>query len=75
MKGEIMAFENENMLYRKKDLTLLNVYDMAQILGIGKSKAYKLVKEGKIRAFRIDKKWKVPREAVDEYIMLNSKWL
>jgi excisionase family DNA binding protein len=56
----------------KKDLTLLDVCDLIDILGIGRSKAYELVKSGKIRAFKIGKRWKITQDAVDEFILMNE---
>ena len=38
------------------------------LLAIGKSSAYALVRSGQIRSIRIGKKYRIPREAVTEFI-------
>ena len=43
-----------------------------ELLQIGKSTAYQLLDSGEIKAFRIGRKWKIPKSAVYEYIRLKS---
>jgi excisionase family DNA binding protein len=39
------------------------------ILRIGRSQCYSLLRKGKIKAFKIGKKaWKIPRESLEDYI-------
>jgi len=53
-----------------KSLTI-KVVEAAKLLGISRSLAYELVREGKIPALRLGKKrWVIPRSAIDQ--MLNS---
>ena len=40
-----------------------------ELLYIGKNTAYQLLNDGEIKAFRIGTTWKIPRSAVDEYII------
>ena len=48
---------------------ILTIEELMELLYIGKNTAYKLLKSGEIKAFRIGKVWKIPRESVNEYIM------
>lgn len=51
---------------------LITLEEMQQLLGIGKNTAYKLVKEHKIKCFRIGKLWKIPKRSIEEYILIQS---
>ncbi len=51
---------------------IITIDELCEILLIGKNLAYRLLTEEKIKAFRIGKKWKIPREAVREYILTQS---
>ena len=51
------------------NLEILTVQELMELLYIGKNAAYKLLNEGQIKAFRIGNTWKIPRAAVDEYII------
>ena len=48
---------------------ILTVEELMELLYIGKNTAYQLLKSGEIRAFRIGRVWKIPKEAVSEYIV------
>lgn len=50
---------------------ILTVDELCEVLGIGANAAYQLLNDGAIPAFRIGRRWKIPREAVQEYI---SQW-
>lgn len=52
--------------------TLFTVLELAEYLGIGRNRAYDLLKNGIIPGFRIGATWKVSKVAVDQYIMKNS---
>ena len=47
---------------------ILTVDEFCEILGIGPNTAYQLLHDGIIPAFRIGRRWKIPREAVQQYI-------
>lgn len=49
-------------------MDLITVEEMQELLGIGRNTAYSLLKEHKIKCFRIGKLWKIPRKSVEEYI-------
>lgn len=51
---------------------LITIDELCSILSIGRNAAYGLLKEKKIKAFRIGKVWKIPKMAVDEYILEQS---
>ena len=48
---------------------ILTIEELMELLYIGKNTAYQLLKSGEIKAFKIGKVWKIPRESVNEYIM------
>jgi len=54
------------MEYELKEI--LTVEELMEYLNIGKNSAYALLENGKIKAFRIGRIWKIPRKAVEDYI-------
>lgn len=58
------------MLNNYRDI--LTVYDVAEVLYIGKNRAYELLVSGKLKGFKIGRVWKIPKEAVLEYIASQS---
>ncbi len=54
------------------EATLMTVPELAEYLGIGRNRAYSLLRDGSIKGFRIGSVWKVSREAVDLYIREKS---
>lgn len=58
------------MLNNYRDI--LTVYDVAEILYIGKNRAYELLASGELKGFKIGRVWKIPKEAVQEYISNHS---
>lgn len=47
---------------------ILNLDQFCDLLDVGKSTGYKLLKSGKIRGFKIGKVWKVPKKSVEEFV-------
>jgi len=47
---------------------IMNLAEFMAYLNIGKTTAYKLLKSGKIKVFRIGRVFKIPKKSVDEYI-------
>jgi excisionase family DNA binding protein len=47
---------------------VLRVVDLIPLLSISRNTAYELVRSGKIRSIRIGRGYRIPREAVDEYL-------
>lgn len=52
---------------------LINVDELCELLSIGHNAAYALLNEGKIKAFKIGRVWKISRIAVEKYILTESK--
>ncbi|MBQ9762802.1 MAG: helix-turn-helix domain-containing protein [Phascolarctobacterium sp.] len=52
---------------------ILTVEDVMEILNIGKNAAYDLFRNGEIKCFRLKNRWKVPKQAVVDYINNQSK--
>lgn len=51
---------------------LLTIEDLASMLSIGKNAAYLLLNTKQIKAFRIGRTWKIPKESVELYILKQS---
>ena len=47
---------------------LITVDELCEILLISRSVAYQLLSSGQIKCFRINRKWKIPRSSVYQYI-------
>lgn len=47
---------------------LFTMEELCDYLLIGRNTAYKLLNTGKLRAFRIGRTWKIPRENIQEYL-------
>lgn len=47
---------------------LITIDELCEILMIGQNGAYDLLNSKQIRAFRIGRNWKIPRESVITYI-------
>lgn len=52
--------------------TLMTAPELAEYLGIGKNRAYELLRKNVIKGFRIGTVWKVSKEAVELYIREKS---
>ncbi|MCD8122171.1 MAG: helix-turn-helix domain-containing protein [Clostridiales bacterium] len=56
-----------------QDQEILTVFDVTQILHIGKNRVYELLSSNELNGFRIGRVWKIPRGNLDEYILRQSK--
>lgn len=54
-----------------KNNELIPIDELCETLMIGKNLAYRLLTEKQIKAFKIGKKWKIPRSSVISYIEEN----
>ncbi len=45
----------------------LTVDELCELLKIGHNAAYKLLKSGKLKAFRNGRVWRIPKQAVIDY--------
>ena len=52
---------------------ILNIDQFCELLDIGKSTGYSLLKSGKIKGFKIGKKWKIPTKAVEQFVLSKIK--
>ena len=59
-------FYNDDSLRKYDDV--LTITDLMDYLAVGKNMAYTLIREGKIRSFRIGRNYKIPKQAVIDYI-------
>lgn len=53
--------------------TLITPEEAAELLGCGMNTIYKILNSGKIKAMRIGRIWKIPRRAVQEYIITECR--
>ncbi|MDO5361016.1 MAG: helix-turn-helix domain-containing protein [Eubacteriales bacterium] len=53
-------FENYN--------DILTVEEFAEVLRIGTTQAYRILKRGEIAAYKEGKDWKIPKKSVEQYI-------
>lgn len=67
MNGFSFTYYNEDGLP-----TLMTVPELAEYLGIGKNRAYELLRKNIIKGFRIGTVWKVSKDAVELYIREKS---
>ena len=51
---------------------LVTVEELCEMLTIGKNSAYEILASGKIRAFKHNRIWKIPKVAVINYILGES---
>lgn len=47
---------------------IMSVTDVAEVLCIGKNRVYELLENKSLKGFRIGRVWKIPKEALREYI-------
>lgn len=59
-------FYNDDSLRKYDDI--LTITDLMDYLAVGKNTAYSLIREGKIKSFRIGRNYKIPKQAVIDYI-------
>jgi len=52
---------------------IMTVSDVAEALFIGKNRTYELLNKGVLKGFRIGRVWKIPKAAVQEYILSQSR--
>ena len=54
---------------------ILSIKEVCDILYIGRNRVYELLESSTIKAFRIGNRWKIPKAAVQEYILSQSNLL
>lgn len=56
-----------------QSIEILTVQEVAEILMIGKNQVYDLLQSEDIKAFRMGRVWKIPKQSVEEYILTQSR--
>ena len=51
---------------------ILTIAEIAEILKIGTTQAYKIVRSGQLKAYKEGKDWKIPKIALVKYILEQS---
>lgn len=51
---------------------IMTIADVTEALYIGKNRVYELLETGAIKGFRIGKIWKIPKAALQEYVLSQS---
>lgn len=59
------------MLSQYEDI--MSVWDVADVLFIGKNRVYELLESNQLKGFRIGRVWKIPKEAVKEFIISQAQ--
>ncbi len=52
---------------------ILTVEEACEVLRVGYNALYELLNAGKLKAFRNGRHWRIPKEAIKEYIVEMSK--
>ena len=77
MEGKVMAeylpATMKDRLRELRDSKRMSQRDVADMLGIGMNSVYKLLRSGSIKAMRIGRIWKIPKRAVQEYILQQTQ--
>lgn len=55
-------------------IELISIEELCCTLGIGRNTAYTLLQNGDIHAFRVGKKWKITKAALEQYITEKNKF-
>ena len=53
---------------------ILTITDVAEILKIGTTQAYKIVRAGHLKAYKEGKDGKIPKPALEKYILEQSRF-
>lgn len=51
---------------------ILTIEEVAEILRIGTSQAYKIVRSGQLKAYKEGKDWKILKQALSNYVITQS---
>ncbi len=51
---------------------ILNIREVAAILKVGSTQVYKLVRSGTLKAYKEGKDWKIPKQALIQYVQEKS---
>ena len=51
---------------------ILTVEEVAEILKIGMTQAYKILRSGQLNGYKEGKDWKIPKQALSKYVLTQS---
>lgn len=51
---------------------ILTIEEVSEILKIGMTKTYQLVRSGDLKGYKEGKDWKIPKRALSEYVISRS---
>lgn len=52
---------------------VISVKELCEVLRIGRNRAYELLQTNQIKGFQMGRPWKIPKSAVEEFLMKASK--
>ncbi len=52
---------------------ILTIEDISEILKIGMTQAYKIVRSGQLKGYKEGKDWKIPKQALANYVTEQSR--
>lgn len=48
---------------------ILTIEEISEILKIGMTQAYKIVRSGKLKGYKEGKDWKIPKKSLSDYVI------
>ena len=51
---------------------ILTIEEISEILKIGKTQAYRIVRSGDLKGYKEGKDWKIPKQALSKYVTSKS---
>ena len=51
---------------------ILTVEEVAEILKIGMTQAYKIIRTGQLKGYKEGKDWKIPKQSLSQYVLSRS---
>lgn len=52
---------------------ILTIEEVAELLRIGMTQAYRIVRSGDLKGYKEGKDWKIPKQALNEYVISRSR--
>lgn len=56
-----------------KDIEVYTLKEIVDLLQVTRRTTYNWIKDGKLKAFRVGKEWRVTKEALEEFIQAGTK--
>lgn len=51
---------------------ILTIEEIAEILKIGRTQAYRIVRSGNLKGYKEGKDWKIPKQALKQHVISQS---